>query len=180
MATLIRPSIDADLPAIQAIYARHVLQGVASFELTPPDLAEITLRRRDVLGKGLPWLVATDQTGAGDGPVVGYAYASPFRPRPAYRFTVEDSVYVEEAQRGRGIGQLLLAELLARCSAAGARQVIAVIGGAEPASIALHRRAGFRMAGTLSSVGWKFDAWRDVSLMQRSLGCGDHSEPGAA
>jgi L-amino acid N-acyltransferase YncA len=180
MPILIRTSADADLPAMLAIYARHVLQGVASFELDPPDLDEMTRRRGEVLAQRLPWLVACEQAQSGDAVVAGYAYAGPFRPRPAYRFTVEDLVYVDETRRGRGIGRLLLVELLARCCAAGARQAVAVIGGSEPASIALHRGTGFRPAGTLTAVGWKFDGWRDVCLMQRALGHGHRGAPGAA
>jgi L-amino acid N-acyltransferase YncA len=170
MTLLLRPSVAADVPAIAAIYAHHVHHGTASFELEAPDEAEVARRRAEVLSLGLPWLVAKS-----GGQVAGYAYANLFRSRPAYRFTLEDSIYIAESHRGQGIGRLLLAELLARCTAAGARQMLAVIGGAEPASIALHRWAGFELCGTLQHVGWKFDRWRDVTLMQRELGHGSRS-----
>lgn len=169
-STLIRPSTDADVPAMAAIYAKAVLTGRASFEIEAPDDTEIARRRADVLAKGLPWLAAE-----ADGQLLGYAYASPFRPRPAYRYTLEDSIYVHEAARGRGIGRLLLAELLARCEAWGARQMIAAIGDSNNrASIAVHAAAGFVPVGTYRNVGRKFDEWLDVVLMQRTLG------PGAA
>lgn len=168
-ALLIRPSTDADLPAITAIYADNVLHGTGTFELEPPDEAEMARRRADVLSKGLPWLVAERA-----GVVLGYAYANHFRPRLAYRFCVEDSIYLAPQAKGQGVGSLLLAELMARCTAAGARQMVAVIGdSANLGSIGVHRRLGFEDAGILKSAGWKFDAWRDVVLMQRSLGLGD-------
>lgn len=168
-ALLIRPSTDADLPAITAIYADNVLHGTGTFELEPPDEAEMARRRADVLSKGLPWLVAERA-----GVVLGYAYANHFRPRLAYRFCVEDSIYLAPQAKGQGVGSLLLAELMARCTAAGARQMVAVIGdSANLGSIGVHRRLGFEDAGILISAGWKFDAWRDVVLMQRSLGLGD-------
>ena len=166
---LIRPSTDADLAPIAAIYAHHVLHGGGSFELEPPDAAEMGRRRADVLGKELPWLVAQ-----GDDAVLGYAYANHFRPRHAYRFCVEDSIYVAPHVQGRGVGRLLLAELLARCTALGARQMLALIGDADnAASIALHRTLGFRHTGVLKASGWKFGRWLDVVLMQRALGLGD-------
>lgn len=168
-ALLIRPSTDADLAAITAIYADNVLHGTGTFELEPPDEAEMARRRADVLSKGLPWLVAERA-----GVVLGYAYANHFRPRLAYRFCVEDSIYLAPQAKGQGVGSLLLAELMARCTAAGARQMVAVIGdSANLGSIGVHRRLGFEDAGILKSAGWKFDAWRDVVLMQRSLGLGD-------
>jgi phosphinothricin acetyltransferase len=170
---LIRPSTEADLPALTAIYAHHVLHGTGTFETTPPDPDEMARRRADVLGKGLPWLVA-DEAGA----VSGYAYANHFRPRLAYRFCVEDSIYLAPAALGRGVGRLLLAELVARCEALGARQMLAVIGDAANAgSIGVHRSAGFEPTGVLRSAGWKFDRWLDVVLMQRSLGTGDRRPP---
>lgn len=169
----IRDSDEADVPAVQAIYAHHVLHGLASFELTPPDAAEIAARRRAVLAAGLPHLVAEL-----DGRVVGYSYAGPYRPRPAYRHTVEDSVYVAEGMAGRGVGSALLAALIARCEAGPWRQMIAVIGDTRNhGSIGLHRRHGFRMAGTLTAVGFKFGRWVDSVLMQRSLGAGGDSPP---
>jgi L-amino acid N-acyltransferase YncA len=166
---LLRPSADDDLPQMAAIYSHHVQYGTASFELEPPSLAELTRRRGDVLAKGLPWLVALF-----DSEVLGYAYATHFRMRPAYRFTLEDSIYLADGAQGRGIGKLLLAELIARCEATGARQMLAVIGDAatNTASIGLHRTMGFADCGLLMGVGWKFDAWRDVMLMQRALGGG--------
>jgi phosphinothricin acetyltransferase len=166
---LLRPSTAADLPAITAIYGHAVRHGTGSFELEPPDEAEMARRRDDVLAKGLPWLVAER-----DGQVLGYAYANHFRPRRAYRFCLEDSIYLHHEARGQGIGRLLLAELLARCEALGARQMLAVIGDAENlASIGVHADAGFQHAGVLKAAGWKFERWLDVVLMQRTLGIGD-------
>lgn len=164
----LRPGADADLGAITAIYAHHVRHGTSTFELEAPDAAEMARRRAEVLGRGLPWLVAE-----ADGRVLGYAYAGPFRPRPAYRFSVEDSIYLAPDAGGRGIGRLLLAELVARCEAAGARQMLAVIGdAANTASIGVHRALGFEPAGVLKAAGWKFGRWLDVVLMQRALGSG--------
>ncbi len=172
-ALLIRPSTAADLPAITAIYAEAVLHGTGTFELEPPDQAEMARRRQDVLSKGLPWLVAQPRGQAG-GPVLGYAYANHFRPRRAYRFCLEDSIYLHPDARGRGVGRLLLTELVARCEAQGARQMLAVIGDADNAgSIGVHAALGFRHTGVLKASGWKFDRWLDVVLMQRSLGAGD-------
>jgi phosphinothricin acetyltransferase len=170
---VIRPSHAGDLPAITAIYAQAVLSSSATFEIDPPDLAQMTSRRDDVLSKALPWLVADDGN-----QVLGYAYATPFRPRPAYRFFLEDSIYLHEDARGRGLGRLLLAELLARCQALGGRQMLAVIGdSANAASIGVHRALGFRDVGTLQSAGRKFERWVDVVLMQRALGAGDSTAP---
>ena len=174
-ALVIRPSSAADVPAITAIYAWNVLNGTGTFELDPPDQTEMARRRDDVLSKGWPWLVAER-----GGQVLGYAYANLFRPRRAYRFCVEDSIYLSEAARGQGAGRVLLAELLAQCEARGARQMLAVIGdSANAASIAVHRALGFVDSGVLKSVGWKFDSWRDVVLMQRALGEGDSAAPAA-
>jgi len=165
---LIRPSQDADLPAITEIYSLAVRTGTASFELEPPDLPEIARRRQAVVQAGLPWLTAER-----DGLVLGYAYAGPFRPRPAYRFCVEDSIYVDPRARGQGIGAWLLAELIARCETWGARQMVAVIGdSANASSISLHARLGFRHVGQVEQVGWKFGRWLDVVFMQRTLGAG--------
>jgi len=170
---LIRPSRAEDIPVITAIYAWNVLNGTGTFELDAPDEAEMARRRDDVLAKGLPWLVAESA-----GSLLGYAYANHFRPRPAYRFCVEDSIYLADAARGRGVGRLLLAELLARCEAAGARQMLAVIGdSANAGSIGVHRALGFEPAGVLKAAGWKFDRWLDVVLMQRALGLGDSAAP---
>ena len=172
-ALLIRPSVDTDLPDITSIYAHHVLTGTGTFELDPPNRAEMTRRRADVLAKGLPYLVAEQ-----GGRLAGYAYANPFRPRPAYRFCLEDSIYLAPDAAGRGIGTLLLAELLARCEALGARQMLAVIGdAANLGSIGLHHRLGFEHTGLLKASGWKFERWLDVVLMQRALGVGDGTPP---
>lgn len=165
---LIRPSTAADLPAITAIYAWNVANGTGTFELDPPDEAEMARRRDDVLSKGLPWLVAER-----GGQVLGYAYANHFRPRSAYRFCLEDSVYLADEAKGQGLGRLLLAELLARCEAAGARQMLAVIGdSANAASLGVHRVLGFEHVGVMKAAGWKFDRWLDVVVMQKSLGQG--------
>jgi L-amino acid N-acyltransferase YncA len=172
-ALLIRPSHEADLPAVTRIYGHAVERGTGTFELEAPDQAEMARRRADVLGKGLPWLVA-ERGGA----VVGYAYANHFRPRRAYRFCLEDSIYLDEGARGHGVGRLLLAELLARCEAAGARQMLAVIGDAANAgSVGVHRACGFEDAGTFKAAGWKFGRWLDVVLMQKALGEGAATEP---
>jgi phosphinothricin acetyltransferase len=170
---LIRPSTDADMPDITDIYAASVLQGTGTFELHPPDAAEMSRRRADVLVKGLPWLVAER-----GGVVLGYAYANHFRPRRAYRFCLEDSIYLAAGARGQGVGRLLLAELMARCEAAGARQMLAVIGdSANAGSVRLHQALGFEHSGVLKSSGWKFDRWLDVVMMQKSLGTGDSTPP---
>ena len=170
---VIRASTEADVPAIQAIYAHHVLTGLASFEEVPPDPAEIARRRAEVTGRGLPHLVAEVE-----GRVAGYAYAGPYRARVAYRFTVEDSVYVAPEATGRGLGSLLLAALIRDCEAWGARQMVAVIGDSgNLGSVRLHARAGFREAGTLRAVGFKLGRWVDSVLMQRPLGQGEETLP---
>jgi phosphinothricin acetyltransferase len=170
---VIRPSTEADLPAITRVYGHSVLHGTGTFELDVPDEAEMARRRADVLGKGLPWLVAERADR-----VLGYAYANHFRPRRAYRFCLEDSIYLDEGARGQGVGRLLLAELLAQCEAAGARQVLAVIGDAANAgSIGVHRACGFEDTGLLRAAGWKFGRWLDVVLMQKALGLGDATPP---
>jgi len=172
MPTL-RPSTDADVPAIAAIYAHHVRTGLASFEIVPPTTEEIARRRLEVLKRGLPFLVAEVAR-----TVVGYAYASPYRPRPAYRSTVEDSIYIHPDHARKGIGRLLLQELIALCEAQGYRQMVAVIGDSGNApSIGLHQSFGFEHAGTLRSVGFKFNRWVDTVLMQRRLGAGDTTSP---
>jgi L-amino acid N-acyltransferase YncA len=169
----IRPSLVADLPAITTIYAHHVRHGTGTFELEAPDEAEMARRHADVTGKGLPWLVA-EQAGR----VLGYAYANHFRPRRAYRFCLEDSIYLAPQALGRGIGRLLLAELMARSQAMGARQMLAVIGDAANAgSIGVHRALGFEHTGVLKAAGWKFDRWLDVILMQKALGTGSADAP---
>jgi L-amino acid N-acyltransferase YncA len=170
----IRASRPEDLPAIREIYAHHVLHGLASFEITPPDVAELARRRDDVLARGLPHLVASREGG-----VSGYAYAAPYRPRPAYRYTVEDSVYVAPEQIGKGVGRALLRHLIELCEAAGYRQMVAVIGdrGNGP-SIGLHAALGFSQVGLLPSVGLKLGRWVDIVIMQRALGAGDRDLPG--
>jgi len=172
-ALLIRPAAPADLPAVTAVYGWNVLNGTGTFELEAPDLAEMTRRHADVTGKGLPWLVAERA-----GQVLGYAYANHVRPRPAYRFCLEDSIYLLPEVQGQGAGRLLLAELMARCEAAGTRQMLAVIGdSANLASIGVHRALGFEQVGLLKSSGWKFERWLDVVIMQKSLGPGDATSP---
>jgi L-amino acid N-acyltransferase YncA len=171
--TLIRDSRDDDVPAIQAVYAHHVLHGTGTFELEPPTVDDMRARRADVLRNGFPHLVAE----AG-GEVLGFAYANFFRMRPAYRFTVEDSIYVRDDRRGRGVGRSLLETLAARCERAGLRQMIAIIGdSANTGSIALHARCGFRFAGTMRATGWKFDRWLDTVIMQKELGDADRTPP---
>ena len=166
----IRPSRDDDIAAITAIYSHHVLHGVASFEEAPPDASEMARRRRAIVEAGLPYLVAER-----DGRVVGYCYAGPFRPRIGYRFTLEDSVYIDQSETGRGIGRRLLELVIARSTELGYRQMVAVIGGRETvASIKMHEVLGFSHMGLLPAVGFKFGHWIDIVLMQRALG------PGAA
>ncbi|MGE4281141.1 MAG: N-acetyltransferase family protein [Magnetospirillum sp.] len=167
---IIRPSTSADIAPAQAIYAHHVLTGTASFELVPPDLDEMARRRGLLVDKGLPWLVATDD----DGAVLGYAYAGPYRTRPAYDWTLEDSIYIRPDCVGKGVGKALLTRLIADCQDLGYRQMIAVIGdSANAGSIGLHRACGFADAGVLKAVGWKFGRWIDSVLMQRPLGPGE-------
>jgi len=169
----IRTANFADFPAIQAIYAHHVLHGLASFEVDPPNVAEMRSRFEAITGAGYPYLAAVD-----GGLVLGYAYASAYRTRPAYRYTVEDSVYVAVNAVGRGIGRQLLARLIAECDSRGYRQMLAVIGdSANAASIELHRTCGFAVSGTLHSVGFKFGRWVDSVIMQLELGDGDRSLP---
>jgi phosphinothricin acetyltransferase len=171
---IVRPSTGADVVFIAGIYAHHVLKGTATFEIDAPDVEEIARRRDGVLREGLPYIVAEC-----DGRVIGYAYAGSYRPRPAYRHTVEDSIYLHPDHTGKGIGRRLLSELLRQCELGPWRQMIAVIGdSANLASIQLHLNAGFRHAGLFQSVGWKFGRWLDTVLMQRPLGCGDQSPAG--
>jgi phosphinothricin acetyltransferase len=162
---IVRDSSAADVEAIAAIYAGHVLQGTGSFELVPPTTSEIAARREEIVRRGLPWLVAEI-----DGVVVGYAYAGPFRAREAYRFTLEDSIYVKPEASGKGVGRALLVKLVEVCRAGGYKQLIAVIGDSNnTASIRLHERCGFEHAGELKAVGVKFDRFLDVVLMQIEL-----------
>jgi L-amino acid N-acyltransferase YncA len=168
MPLTLRPSTDADVPAITAIYADAVRNGTGTFELDTPTPQEMAQRRAQVTAGGFPWLVAEGEAG-----VLGYAYAQPFRPRRAYRFCLEDSIYLAESARGQGIGRLLLADLIGRCELLGARQMVAVIGDSGNAgSIGVHRSLGFEHAGVLKNAGWKFDRWLDVVMMQRELGPG--------
>ena len=170
---LIRPSHDQDLPQITAIYAHHVLHGTGTFETDPPSVTDMTTRRADVLGKGLPYLVAEQ-----DGGVVGFAYGNWFKPRPAYRYSVEDSIYLAPDLRRKGLGRALLAELLARFEAVGIRKVMAIIGdSANVGSVGVHRALGFTQVGVVDSCGWKFGAWRDIVIMQKTLGAGDTLPP---
>jgi phosphinothricin acetyltransferase len=172
-AVTLRPAGPADIPAITRIYAHAVAQGTASFELEPPDEAEMTRRMRTLRDGAYPYIVA-DSAGA----VTGYAYAGPYRARPAYRWCVENSVYVAPEFQRRGIGKLLLLRLIDEAERCGFRQMVAVIGdSAQTASIAVHRAAGFMMVGTLRSVGFKFGQWLDTPLMQRPLGAGDTTLP---
>lgn len=170
---LLRPGTEADLPAITAIYREHVLQGSASFETEPPALEEMTRRRAALIAAGYPYLVAERA-----GQVLGYAYAGAYRPRAAYRDTVENSIYLHPSAYGQGIGTQLLLELVRACTAIGFRQMIAVVGDSgNTASIRLHERNGFRRVGTLEAVGFKHGRWLDVVLLQRRLGHGQDSPP---
>ena len=169
----IRSSHAGDIAAITAIYAHHVLHGTGTFETEPPPETDMAARRADVLAKGLPYLVAEQ-----DGQVLGFAYCNWFKPRPAYRFSAEDSIYVAEAARGLGVGRLLLDALCTAAEAAGVRKLLAVIGdSANAGSIRVHQAAGFTHIGVMRSVGWKFGAWRDVVLMEKPLGAGDTTSP---
>lgn len=162
-----------DVSAVRDIYAHHVLHGTGTFELTAPNEAEMGARMDAITATGLPFLVATE-----GGDVRGFAYAGPYRPRPAYRFTVEDSIYLHPDATGRGIGAALLREVLDRCEGLGVRQVIAVIGDTgNVASIRTHEKCGFATIGTFRAVGWKFGRWLDTVLMQRELGAGAATSP---
>ncbi len=172
----IRPAVAADLPFVTGIYEQAVLYGTATFELTPPDLAEMTRRFGVLMDGGFPYLVATLE-----GQVIGYAYAGAYRPRPAYRFTVENSVYLQPAIHRRGIGLQLLQRLIGESEARGYRQMIAVIGdSANAGSIGVHTRCGFQMIGTHPDVGFKFGRWLDTVMMQRALGDGAGTIPAAS
>ncbi len=169
----IRASRDADLPAITTIYAHHVLQGTGTFEIDPPAESDMMARRADVLSKGLPWLVLEENSH-----VLGYAYCNWFKPRPAYRFSAEDSIYLAPEANGRGLGRALLAELAAQAQRAGVRKLIAVIGdSANTGSVGVHRSVGFTSVGVLKACGWKFDRWLDVVLMEMPLGAADTTPP---
>ena len=169
----IRPAVSGDVAAVQAIYAHQVLHGTASFEIEPPAIEEMQQRYATVIARGLPFLVAEVE-----GRVVGYGYPGSYRPRPAYRFTVEDSIYIHPDWHGRGFGRELLAGVIAKCEAADCRQMVAVIDdSANVASVRLHASAGFRPVGVLQCVGFKFGRWLDTVLMQRALGPGADTLP---
>ncbi len=171
---LLRAAVLDDLPAIQAIYAHHVLHGLGTFEETPPSLAEMTRRWQSLVDTGMPYLVAVD-----GGIVLGYAYAGLYRPRPSYRYSVEDSVYVAPDAARRGYGRRLVGALIEQCTTQGFRQMLAVIGDRDNAgSVGLHRNLGFKEVGLLPSVGFKFGRWVDVVVMQRPLGDGAATLPG--
>ncbi|WP_431511990.1 N-acetyltransferase family protein [Variovorax sp. DAIF25] len=171
--TTIRPSREDDIPAIAAIYAHHVLHGTGTFETEPPSPTEMASRRADVLGKGLPYLVAER-----NGELLGFAYCNWFKPRPAYRYSAEDSIYLAEAARGQGLGAQLLSALSNAAEAAGVRKLIAVIGdSANAGSIGVHRGQGFTQVGVLKDCGWKFGQWRDVVLMEKTIGEGSSTHP---
>jgi phosphinothricin acetyltransferase len=172
----IRPSTDLDVPAITAIYGHHVAHGTGTFETTPPSETDMAARRADVLSKALPYLVAERA-----GQVVGFAYCQWFKPRPAYRFSAEDSIYLHPEAAGQGLGKQLLAALTAQAEAAGIRKLIAVIGDSGNAgSIGVHRALGFEPVGVIKSCGWKFGRWLDIVLMEKSLGEADRTVPDAA
>lgn len=172
---IVRPSAEADLPAIAEIYGHHVLHGLGTFEEEPPGVEEMARRRAAIVGHGLPYLVAEDA-----GRILGYAYAGPFRLRAAYRYTVEDSVYIAPDAMGRGVGKAVLGAVLDACTARGIRQVIAVIGDSGNAgSIGLHKALGFEPAGVGQSVGWKHGRWVDIVWMRKALNGGDGAAPDA-
>ena len=173
MTVIVRPATRADIPAITRIYGHSVEHGTASFELTAPDEAEMTRRFKDLTAHGFPYLVALV-----DGAVVGYAYAGSYRTRPAYRFTVENSVYVAPESHRLGVGKALLKVLIEACTEKGFRLMVAVIGDSkQAASIGLHEAAGFEHAGIFKNIGYKFDRWLDSVLMQRALGPGASKPP---
>jgi phosphinothricin acetyltransferase len=174
----VRDSQDSDLPRIHAIYTHHVRTGLGSFEETPPDFAEITRRRADILARGLPYLVAELADPAIPDGIAGYAYAGAYRPRSAYRYSVEDSIYTAPEAQRRGVGRMLLEELIDRCTALGYRQMIAVIGdSANYGSIGVHEAAGFKQVAHLPAIGLKFGRWVDSVIMQRPLGEGQTTLP---
>ena len=170
---LIRPSTEQDIPAITAVYHHHVLHGTGTFEIDPPSQQEMTARRADVLAKGLPYLVIEEA-----GQVLGFAYCNWFKPRPAYRFSAEDSIYMATAAHRQGLGRALLLELCARAERAGVRKLIAVIGdSANTASVSLHQTLGFTPVGTIAACGWKFERWLDIVLMEKPLGLAHSQAP---
>lgn len=173
--TIIRASQSSDLPQITNIYGHHVLHGTGTFELTPPSASEMMQRRDEVLARDLPYLVAIEQES-----VLGFAYCNWFKPRPAYRFSAEVSIYLSPDASANGLGRAMLTELVRRAEQSGVRKLIAVIGdSANTASIGVHRAVGFNEVGVLKSCGWKFDRWLDVVLMDKALGHGDTTSPQA-
>ena len=173
MTLIVRDANDSDMAAVQAIYSHPVGHGFGTFDEVPPPLSAYERKWREVVDAGLAWLVAVEAS-----EVVGFAYASVFRPRTGYRYTVEDSVYVRDDRRGRRVGSALLTPLIGRCEAAGARQVVAVIGDSRNAgSIALHAKAGFVHSGTMRAVGFKLGRWVDIVMMQKALNGGDTTVP---
>lgn len=169
----IRPAHDGDMDAITTLYAHHVLHGTGTFETVPPTCAEMVARRADVTGKGLPYLVVHDTES-----ILGFAYCNWFKPRPAYRYSAEDSIYLAPKALGRGLGRLLLEELTSQAQRAGVHKLIAVIGDSDNhGSIGLHRSCGFKDAGILTACGWKFDRWLDVILMDKAIGMGAGTAP---
>ena len=171
----IRPSSDQDVPAITAIYGHHVQHGTGTFETTPPTESDMAARRADVLSKALPYLVAEEA-----GRVVGFAYCQWFKPRPAYRFSAEDSIYLHPDVAGQGLGKQLLTALVGQAEAAGIRKLIAVIGDSNNAgSVGVHKALGFEQVGVIKSCGWKFGRWLDIVLMEKPLGEADRSAPAA-
>lgn len=169
---LIRPSTEQDVVAITAIYRDHVLHGTGTFEIEPPTAADMSARRADVLAKGLPYLVVEEA-----GQVLGFAYCNWFKPRPAYRFSAEDSIYMASNAHRQGLGRALLAELSTQAERAGVRKLIAVIGdSANTASVGLHQALGFSQVGIIAACGWKFDRWLDIVLMEKPLGLA-HTRP---
>jgi L-amino acid N-acyltransferase YncA len=170
---IIRPSQPNDMPAITAIYKHHVLHGTGTFEIDPPSLEDMTARREDVLSKGLPYLVLENEN-----QVVGFAYCNWFKPRPAYRFSAEDSIYLAADTAGKGWGRMLLAELCQAAEKAGIRKLIAVIGDSGNAgSIGVHTSLGFQHVGIVSGCGWKFERWLDIVMMEKALGLGQAHPP---
>ncbi|WP_297800303.1 GNAT family N-acetyltransferase [uncultured Brevundimonas sp.] len=169
----IREAVEADFPAITSIYAGWVNDACGTFELVPPTEDEMKARFAYIRALGMPYLVAEK-----DGQVIGYAYAGPFRAREAYRYMVEDSIYIDPAAKGLGVGGALLDRLILECEQKGARQMVAVIGDSEnESSIGLHRSRGFADSGRFTSAGWKLDGWRDVIFMQKPLGAADTTPP---
>ena len=170
---LIRPSRDEDVPALAAIYAHHVRFGTGTFETEPPGIAEMSARRADVLSKGLPYLVAEE-----NGDIASFAYATWFKARPAYRYSAEDSIYLAAGVHRKGLGRALLAELVLRCEAAGIRKMIAVVGdSANLGSVGVHLALGYTESGRIDSCGWKLGQWRDIVIMQKTLGAGNATPP---